>query len=384
MAKKNNSALYRALILILLFIFLLGGGYYLAIISKDSAHRIGGGNDYERMAKNSDDYNSTVQTKDGASAFFDKNDISNMQKSDMSAEEMNNKLLHAGVREKAKENLSKGSSLSMASSIASERIDNTNAAFFETQVQLGSLSGAIADNSFSSGNYKAKLVNAEKPQEEAAAEADVESGLLGALKGALRNSILGKRSASKDTAKDWIAKSFDGNAAAEYAIQYDEKMRHDLDYLDPKSMPQFLRQQEQDLDEGKKVDNSNVGDIAELTDYDLDETKPLASISYETSHSSFDKVVDLVLPGMMNVIFTGLIPKYERPVKNPYDIVNSNLSSGLPHDAPTMEAIDDEDLIVYGSKKGFQIVYDMHGNFIGCMDNVTYSFKVAGAPGCPR
>lgn len=396
MAKQKNSVVYRITGVVLLLMFLLGGGYYIAVISRGSARQIGAGDDYERLSRNSETYDSRVESEEGQSAFFNKNDISNMQAAGRSVEDMNNELLRSGVRKEAKENLKKGSSVSMASSVALERINNSNADFFESESSSSAgssasggsyASGRISGGGFQSGRTGAKVVAGKKSDEDKGLPSDVESGLLGALKGALRNSLFGTRTASKDAAKDWVAKNFDGNADTGYAVQYDEGMRAALDYMDPNQLPKFLREQEADPDTGKKVANSKVEDIGagDITEYDAEEHPDTGVVAADDDHySGFYKAVDIMLPGMMNPIFTGFVPRYEKPVKSPYEISRSNLSSGKPSDLPTMNSIDDEELIVYGSKKGFQMVYDMQGNFIGCMDNKTHFFKIAGSPGCPR
>lgn len=394
MAKQKKSVAYRITGAVLLLLFLLGGGYYIAVMSEGSAQQIGAGKDYERLSRNSETYNSRVESEEGKSAFFDKNDISNMQASGRSVEDMNNELLRSGIRKEAKENLKKGSSVSMASSVASERINNPNVDFFESGTPSGTsnsggsaVSGHVSGGGFQSGRTGAKIVAGGKSYDDKGLPSDAESGLLGALKGALRNSLFGSRTASKDAAKDWVAKNFDGNAETGYAVQYDEGMRAALDYMDPNILPQFLREQEEDPDSGKKVSNSKVDDVGtmDITEYDAEEHPQDGAVAADNEpYSGFYKAVDIMLPGMMNPIFTGFVPRYEKPVKSPYEISRSNLSSGRPSDLPTMNAIDDEELIVYGSKKGFQMVYDMQGNFIGCMDNKTHFFKIAGTPGCPR
>lgn len=393
MAKEKKTALYRIAGALLLLLFMLGGGYYIAIMSEDSAQQIGAGKDYERLSKNSRTYSSSSSSEEGKSAFFDKNDISNMQSADISSEDMNNALLHSGIKDKAKENLKKGSSVSMASSIAADRINNPNADFFADVIPGNSSGGTMAAGGssglggFSSGSAGTKNVSSKKHRDKSAAEADAEHGLLGALKGVLRNSILGQHAFSRDAAKDFGGQSFDGNISADSALQYDEGMRLALDYMDPNGMPQFLREQEADPDEKGNIDDSKVADMAAVTEYDADEEQikePSDSKSSDESYSGFYKAVDIMLPGMMNPIFTGFVPRYQPPEKSPYDIARSNLGSSRPSDLPTMAAIDDADLITYGSKKGFQVVYDMQGNFIGCIDNKTRFFKAAGTPGCPR
>ena len=129
MDKKKKSFDSKILAVVLLLFVLLGGGYYIAIFSTDSAREIGGGKDYGKLAENSEIYDSKVDTGKSGNAFFDKNDISNIQSQDKTADDLNSSLMRSDVREQARDNLSKGSSLSMASSVAAERIDNLNVDF---------------------------------------------------------------------------------------------------------------------------------------------------------------------------------------------------------------------------------------------------------------
>lgn len=383
--KKKESSLKKILSILLLLFVIFGGGYSFVIITRTSAHKLAGGSEYERLAKNNADYEGEVKEEEGKTAFFDASDISNMQE-EISNETMNDKLLNADTRNKAKEALRKGNSVSLASSIAAERINNDNVDFFEdinkSKITTGkNMSSKTEGFSDGSGNGVVTVVpnNAQEKKQ----DADADSGVLGALKDALRSALSAKRVASKDAAKNWGAKSFDGNDDIGAAIQYDDKTRMALDYFDPNQIPQFLREQDLGPDDAKEIAESEVLGMEDYQEYDTDVESDQNTIKDE-GPQFVEKATDVLLAGMVNPIFTGLIPKYQKPQKDPYDISNSNLSSGDALSDPFLDSIDEDGLITYGSKKGFQMVYDMEGNFIGCMDNVTKFFKTAGSPGCPR
>ena len=84
------------------------------------------------------------------------------------------------------------------------------------------------------------------------------SGVLESLKGAFRASIYGARIASADSAKGWIARSFDATPEATTTIQYEENMRSKLDVVNPNSIPQFLREQDISAGGARTLSTSKV------------------------------------------------------------------------------------------------------------------------------
>ena len=83
--------------------------------------------------------------------------------------------------------------------------------------------------------------------------------MLSALKGAFRASFYGARIASHDSARSWIAKTFDATPEYDTAIQYDDKMRSKLDKINPDSIPKFLREQDVSAAEAKTLAAAEVG-----------------------------------------------------------------------------------------------------------------------------
>lgn len=368
MSDKKKSFDSKILIIVLLLLFLLGGGYYIAIYSTDSARQVGAGKDYDKWAENSEMYDSKVNTSDSDDAFFDKNDISLMQNSDKTEEDMNKALLHANAREEAKENLSKGSSLQMASSVAAERMDNSNASF-----SSGGKSMTVSGEDGTEGE--------ELTMGGSGTQYKRSGGILDDLKRALYLSDAAVKDLSAEGASDKLSDIFDPHQSlSALGVTTDGGGTSATEINDLNALPKFLREQE-DFNKisvvGSKVAAAGQGE------YDMDPDKAkIADNAREPS--ALDKTVGRMFPGMMNPIFMGILPKYEIPERSPYEIAYSNLANGRPGDLPSMMAIDDENLIVYGSKQGFQIVYDMQGNFVGCMDNASMIFKAAGTPGCPR
>ena len=368
--KKKSDSSKIAAIVILIFI-LLGGGYFIAIFSTDSARQIGSGKDYDKLSKNSDIYSSKSDSPSGGNAFFDKNDISNMQNTEISAEEMNSRLLRSGAKEEARENISKGSSVSMASSVASERINNSNADF-----SSGKKSGEVYGGRTLDGGDQSSGISSTRYDEKGGSVLDRLKNAFALSQDAV-NDITSEGSSEKmahafSPDQLWGANALGMQAGGGGASAVIEDLN---------SQPKFLRNK--DGFDNAKVEDSKVAAMDANSEYDMD-PGVVKLMAQENEPSKFDKTVEFMFPGMMNPMFMGLIPKYAPPEKTPYSIEFSNLANGRPGDMPSMASIDDENLITYGSKMGFQVVYDMEGNFIGCMDNATQIFKTAGTPGCPR
>jgi len=91
---------------------------------------------------------------------------------------------------------------------------------------------------------------------------------LDSLKGAWKLSIYGARLASQDAAKSWTAKVFEGTPDEELSLEYDEKLKSSLDRVNPNSIPNFLKNQDIDLDPIKSLKPSDVGSF----DIDKDKT----------------------------------------------------------------------------------------------------------------
>ena len=84
-------------------------------------------------------------------------------------------------------------------------------------------------------------------------------GVLNALKGAFRASLYGARIASKDSARHWMARTFDAAGDVNTSLEYDEKVKASLDRIDPNSIPKFLRDQDITASDAKSLGVAEVG-----------------------------------------------------------------------------------------------------------------------------
>ncbi len=79
-----------------------------------------------------------------------------------------------------------------------------------------------------------------------------------ALKSAFKANLISARLSSKDAARMWIAKTFDGNRDSPLSLAYSEKMKSKLDRVNPNSIPNYLRQQSLDGTSARSLGVSKV------------------------------------------------------------------------------------------------------------------------------
>jgi hypothetical protein len=98
-------------------------------------------------------------------------------------------------------------------------------------------------------------------QSQAPAGAAVKGGkvsVMEALKGAFKANLMSARLASHDAARMWVAKTFDGNRDSPLSLAYTEKMKSQLDRINPDSIPGYLRQQSLDGTSARSLGVSKV------------------------------------------------------------------------------------------------------------------------------
>lgn len=123
--------------------------------------------------------------------------------------------------------------------------------------------------------------------------------VLDALKGVFKASMYGSRIASQDTARNWVAKAFDGSPDYPTTIEYDEKAKAALDKVNPNSVPNFLREQEVSGGEAKSLAVSKV----EGFEVDKEATKEAIKESKKNKDNS---MLSNMAGGMMNGLFSGI------------------------------------------------------------------------------
>ncbi len=84
------------------------------------------------------------------------------------------------------------------------------------------------------------------------------TSVMAALKSAFKTNLISARLASHDASRTWVAKTFDGNRDSPLSLSYPERMKSQLDRINPRSIPGFLRQQSLDGTSARSLGVSKV------------------------------------------------------------------------------------------------------------------------------
>ncbi|KAF0127269.1 MAG: hypothetical protein FD154_416 [Elusimicrobia bacterium] len=123
-------------------------------------------------------------------------------------------------------------------------------------------------------------------------------GVIESLRSAWRGSVGGARDASNDAARSLLARSFDGSASSErLSLQYDEKMKKELDLIDPNSIPQFLR--DQDL----SADRASAYEVPDIKNVKVDKKGTEDALKED---KKFQDALATMSQGILNPMFSGL------------------------------------------------------------------------------
>ena len=248
---------------------------------------------------------------------------------------------HQGGQKSVAQSLS--ADLSSPQSFASGSKSQTSLSQFQT--------GSKANIGINTGNQKVMVA---KPNGKNSASA------MELLKSAYKAALLGARDASNDTARSWTSKAFDSSPDVKNTLKYDEQMRTKLDKINPKSIPDFLKDETMDP-KYNSLKTANVPD-------------PIAKKDENASENSKDNIEK-----MMQDMASGVIPKAasqdgdSREPKSPADEYAE--TNGL---APLYSHSDDYgNYTVYKDKNGYiylRVTNDTSGpNGTGLPDN---SFQV--------
>lgn len=280
-AEKKERKLWP-LALVLTLCVLAGGGYYALTGMRQTAHKLGGGSEYDQLAANSSVY-------EGKSGGYRSQDVfAGGEESPLSAKDAaaagGGRVNPALVR--SKEELLAGargggsaSSAGAGRAFAEQEPDRAGqdaapapqggsamASKLQAKAFLSPGPGASRSKGGAPGATAAfegagTLVGRASAQRETKAAAPRQGGkgsVMDSLRGAFKASIYGARIASQDSAKSWISRAFDATPEATTAIEYDEKVRAKLDRVNPNSIPQFLRDQDISADDAKRLADSKV------------------------------------------------------------------------------------------------------------------------------
>lgn len=376
------------------FLFLLAGGYYAIIAMRQSAQKLVGGDSYNQLSANSAIYSGGTSVPKSDSYFTEEE-----QASAGAAGNAGEAASAAGDKLKAPGRVSSGNSGSSSAAVpeemAAEEGGGQGGSGFRAQSSQSSMSaklqarssnaGAAGGPSKTSGQSRsvafqenggvAGVTSAKNNTQAAAPKGGGGPGVLESLKGAFRASVYGSRIASQDSAKGWIARSFDATPEARTTIQYSDRMKADLDVVNPNSIPNFLRDQDLSAAGAKTLSASAVSKPK------MDEDAAKAA---EEKAAKEKSAVEEMLPGMMNSMFSGLGPKTDTPDEESGTDGEGDDKSLMsdPKAKPDVGVTDEYGYTSYGPSDGFQTIFGEDGKQVGCTDNaagISYPF---GSPGC--
>ena len=275
--KKERRYWPAALALTLLL--LAGGGYYAMTGMRQTAHKLGGGADYDQLSANSTVYEGGAREYRDIDVFAggEEPEAEAAGRAESAAGRLNPALTRTG-KELAEE---AGSAAVTRDATGPESEDA--AAREQAAGPAGRTGGdSMSDKLRSKAGFGSRAATAKKPgaavtvtpfsgraaaapklskQTDTAKAGQAKAGkggVLDALKGTFRASYYGARLSSKDAARGWIARTFDATPEADTAIEYDPAMRAELDKINPDSIPKFLREQDISAAEAKTLATADV------------------------------------------------------------------------------------------------------------------------------
>jgi len=279
--KKEKKFWLLSLGLILLL--LVGGGFYAVTGMRQAAHKLGGGSDYDQLSANSSIYDGGAGAARNANYFPLDEDAARAQAAKAAGGGRINAALIRTQAELVAEASGKRAVQETAAANAQEETSSDEraagtapagqAAMAEKLQARASLSGGAMGSRSAKGSQAAAAGGAGAFQGNgtvvgrATAQGETKSStpkgagrgsVMEGLKSAFKASFYGARLSSQDSAKGWIARSFDGTAEATTAIEYEDKMRSKLDKVNPDSIPGFLREQDVSAAEAKTLTASEV------------------------------------------------------------------------------------------------------------------------------
>ncbi len=288
--KSNKEKKFWLLSLGLILLLLSGGGFYAVTGMSKAAHKLGSGQDYEQLSANSTIYDGKAGQAGNREYFRQDQEGAGQQAAGgpsggAAGDRVNPSLVRtkeelvadAAGKRATQSSGSGGSSGSQEGDSSSggapgaapagqggmaEKLQARaflSAGPMGAKSSKGSVSGLPAGAPAFQGNGVA--IGKASDQRETARMSPKQAGrgsVLDAMKGSFKASLYGARLASKDAARGWTARAFDGSAEATTAIKYDEEMRK-LDKVNPDAIPGFLR--DQDLSAGG-AKGLSVSDVA--------------------------------------------------------------------------------------------------------------------------
>lgn len=278
--KKEKKFWLLSLGLILLL--LAGGGFYAVTGMRQAAHKLGGGSDYDQLSANSSIYDGGAGAARNADYFPLDEDAARAQAAKAAGGgRINAALIRTQAELVAEANGKRPVQGTAAANEPEEPSSDERAAaaapagqaaMAEKLQTRASLSGGAMGSRSAKGSQAAAaggtgafqgngtVVGRATAQRETKSSTPKGAGrgsVVEGLRSAFKASFYGARLSSKDSARGWIARSFDGTAEATTAIEYDEALRKE-DKMNPDSVTGFLRDQDLSADGAKSLTVSEV------------------------------------------------------------------------------------------------------------------------------
>ncbi len=276
---KKEKKFWLISLAVTLFV-LAGVGFFAMTGMRQAAHKLGGGSDYDQLSANSSIYDGgagAAKNKDyfpldeeaarkeavyGANSGRLNSALVRSQEELVAAANGESRAPEAGGQDEGEK------AAAAAGSAAPGRAGGTAmAARLSVKAGFGGGARGSGAKSLSAGSAEA-FAGSGSAVGKASYQRETKQGLprqagkgsvMQALKGAFKATFYGARLSSQDSAKSWIAKSFDGTTEAETAIEYDDKMRSKLDKVNPDGIPNFLKDLDVSADDAKRLTTSDVG-----------------------------------------------------------------------------------------------------------------------------
>lgn len=303
-----------------LILFVLGGGGFYALTGlKDTAHKLGGGSEYDQLAANHSIYSGKAGSHQQLDVFA--GGEGGGEAGDAAAAGEAGRLNPALAREKGE--LVSGSGGGSASGAGWQQGGGGSEPADKAAPQAAQRAGSMAQKlqlksglSSGPGGSKSKgaagsaaafegsgtLVGKGSVQRETKDKSPKKAGkgsILESLKGSFKASLYGARLSSQDSARGWISRAFDATEEASTTIEYDEKVKSKLDRVNPGAIPGFLRDQEVSAAEAKRLADSKVS----KPKLDKDGTKEALE---EDKDYQQQKMAGDFASGMLNGLFAGV------------------------------------------------------------------------------
>ncbi len=379
----------------LLLLFLAGGGYYTVSSMRAAAHKLAEGANNGALGEDS-----SVSSGDAAGKkedlFASGEAAPAKQKASGSA--LNDKLRPGWVKEMIAERAaarqnSDGSGASPVTAEAAQEEERARAsggasatqhagdsmgAKLQAKGSFGGHSGAAGPSKGAStaqaGDFDSGEASSGKPLIQKNTQAGLPrkgggGGVMDALKGAFRASFYGARIASQDSAKSWVAKTFDATADSNTSIEYDEKMRAKLDVVNPNSIPKFLRDQDVNSAEAKTLAPGSVSS----PQGDSQGTSEALKIDKDYQNK---KAMGGIADGMLNGLYSGVSGGSSGDSKT---VINLQTDVDWDED-PTLDGVDGTLPTQVPGADGITYIFGADGTLLGCDDGK--QCLLPGASGC--